>query len=51
MSKLDKERAEKFMDRLNVIVDSLELLADEVERWVMKKTTQRSPEFRGGANC
>ncbi|MCK5132068.1 MAG: hypothetical protein KAR40_07960 [Candidatus Sabulitectum sp.] len=25
--------------------------ADEIEAGIMKKTTQRSPEWRGGANC
>ncbi len=28
-----------------------DLLADQVEAGIMKKTTQRSPEWFGGANC
>ena len=28
-----------------------EVLADEIEAHLFKKTTQRSPEWSGGANC
>lgn len=51
MNAKDREYAMRLLGKLKVFLDDMEALAEEVERWVMKKTTQRSPEWRGGANC
>lgn len=37
--------------KLKTVQQELEELADDIEAAVMKKTTQRSPEWYGGANC
>ncbi len=52
----DNERREfvadlrKMASRLDGLSEELDLLAFEIEAVWMKKTTQRSPEFRGKAN-
>ena len=38
-------------DLLETLFDVQEEKADVAETIIMKKTTQRSPEWRGGANC
>ncbi len=38
-------------DLLETLFDEIEKKADVAETIIMKKTTQRSPEWRGGANC
>lgn len=51
MTKDEKLKLELFHAKLRRIFFEMEDLADGIEAWFMKKTTQRSPEFRGGANC
>lgn len=46
-----EKRMLALIRKLASVAIELENLADEVEAIIMKKTTQRSPEFRGGANC
>ena len=38
-------------DLLETLFDEIEEKADVAEAIIMKKTTQRSPEWRGKANC
>lgn len=38
-------------DLLETLFDEIEKKADVAETIIMKKTTQRSPEWRGRANC
>lgn len=58
MNQRDRERLREMardVDRLRTAVTvlyfELDAMATEVEARVMKKTTQRSPEWFGGANC
>lgn len=51
MDAQDRAAVKLWAQRLKVLMDELEFVAQEVEAYVMKKTTQRSPEFRGRANC
>ena len=50
-----EEDYERVLTIVQTLVDTLlvmqEFEADMVETKVMKKTTQRSPEWRGKANC
>ena len=54
----DGQRVQAFRAQLNalqeqgaVLMAAIEDLADEVEAYQFKKSTQRSPEWTGGANC
>lgn len=54
----DGQRVQAFREQLKrleeqgaVLMAAIENLADEVEAYQFKKTTQRSPEWSGGANC
>lgn len=40
-----------YEDNLRDMMGKMDDLADEVDRHIMKKTTQESPEWRGRANC
>lgn len=42
---------QRLADKLDVIIGQLNQLAESIEAGVLKKTTQRSPEWWGGANC
>ena len=46
-----REALEQFVSRLMILVDEVNSLADEVDAYLMKKTTQDSPEWHGRANC
>lgn len=51
MTKQEREQLQKVIDRLESVMTEVDAVADTVEAMIMKKTTQRSPEFHGGANC
>lgn len=58
MNRNDREKVREMMrdvanlqHKLACLYNELDEMATEVEAYVMKKTTQRSPEWRGGANC
>lgn len=44
------EEMKRLKEELKVISDRIEALMFEIDAIVMKKTTQKSPEFHGGAN-
>jgi len=51
MNKQTTNQIRREQQKLLLKWHELENLADEIEAVSMKKTTQRSPEFRGGSNC
>lgn len=46
-----KERLDAIANKLDSLLNELDNLANAIEGNVMKKTTQRSSEWFGGANC
>lgn len=51
MTKAEQATLDYHMTTLRVVWQELEEMADEVLAHIMKKTTQRSPEWSGGTNC
>ena len=47
----DRAALKRLAAKLKAVLDELDVMAEEVERYQFKKTTQRSPEWRGRANC
>jgi hypothetical protein len=50
MNAKERKQLKLIASKLKVIFDELESMAEEIERHQFKKSTQRSPEWRGGAN-
>ena len=49
-TKAERKALQEMMERLTVIANEADDLADEILAIVMKKTTQRSPEWHGATN-
>lgn len=50
MNQKDRDFLQLLSTRLKVFFDEMDELAEEIERYVFKNTTQRSPEWSGRAN-
>ncbi len=51
MNKKDRAQLLKWQNKVKVLLVELDDMADEIEAYQLKQQTQRSPEWRGGANC
>lgn len=51
MNVSERAKLRQMLIQIRAKADELDDLADEILAMVLKKTTQRSPEFRGRANC